>query len=385
MLRRFALYGFLKNQQYFEPFLFLVFLEKGLDFFQIGLLIGFRELCVSLMEVPSGTVADLYGRRRAMILSFGAYILSFMVFATARTLPLLFLGMFLFAVGKAFRTGTHKAMIFWSKLGSALSVLVAAALVFWTGRYSTVFWLSIPPYLLGMLNFLGYDDVLDRRPAGVAGPVRTGKHLVRSLQVAWQNRGLRRLVVEAAAFEGAFRSGRDYLQPVLQQAALALPLLGALEEGRRSAVLIGVVYAALYLLSSVAARKSHRFATRFGGETTASGALWLGLLLVYLLMIPAFSLNWTLWLVLSFLTLGVVQNLWRPMIISRFHEEAPEGREATILSIESQTGSLATVVLAPLLGFLADQIGFAGVGMIGSLLAALVLMLFYGRRHGQAG
>jgi predicted MFS family arabinose efflux permease len=204
------------------------------------------------------------------------------------------------------------------------------------------------------------------------------------LQVAWQNRGLRRLVVEAAAFEGAFRSGRDYLQPVLQQAALALPLLGALEEGRRSAVLIGVVYAALYLLSSVAARKSHRFATRFGGETTASGKLWLGLLMVYLLMIPAFSLSWTIWLVLSFLTLGVAQNLWRPMIISRFHGEAPEGREATILSIESQAGSLATVVLAPLLGLLADQVGFAGVGMIGSLLAGLVLMLFYGRRHGQA-
>ena len=30
MLFRFSLYGFLKNQRYFEPFLVLVFLEKGL-------------------------------------------------------------------------------------------------------------------------------------------------------------------------------------------------------------------------------------------------------------------------------------------------------------------------------------------------------------------
>jgi hypothetical protein len=270
---------------------------------------------------------------------------------------------------------------FWSKLGSALSVLVAAGLVFWTGRYSSVFWLSIPPYLLGIVNFLGYDDVLDRRPDGATGVVWTARHVIRSLQISWENRGLRRLVVEAASFEGAFRSGRDYLQPVLQQAALALPLLGALEEGRRSAVLIGVVYAVLYLLSSVAARNSHRFATRFGGATNASRALWLGLLLVYLLMIPSFALQWTFWLVLFFLTLGVSQNLWRPMIISRFHEEAPDGREATVLSIESQAGSLATVVLAPLLGFLADHVGLAGVGMTGAFLAALVLMLFYGRRH----
>ena len=41
MIFRFSLYGLLKNQRYFEPFLILVFLEKGLTFFQIGLLVAF--------------------------------------------------------------------------------------------------------------------------------------------------------------------------------------------------------------------------------------------------------------------------------------------------------------------------------------------------------
>ena len=171
MLFRFSLYGFLKNQQYYDPFLILAFREKGLSFFQIGILIGFREVCVNLLEIPSGAVADLYGRRRAMILSFGAYIASFAAFALSRTLPVLFGAMFLFAIGDAFRTGTHKAMIFdwlrlqgrshektkvygytrsWSKMGSALSVLIASALVFYTGKYSTIFWFSILPYLLNI-------------------------------------------------------------------------------------------------------------------------------------------------------------------------------------------------------------------------------------------
>ncbi|MBT7298324.1 MAG: MFS transporter, partial [Victivallales bacterium] len=60
MLFRFCLYGFLKNQQYYEPFLILVFREKGLSFLQIGLLVGFREICLNLFEIPSGAVADLY-------------------------------------------------------------------------------------------------------------------------------------------------------------------------------------------------------------------------------------------------------------------------------------------------------------------------------------
>ena len=55
MLARFSAYGFLKNQQYYDPFLMLVFwVEKDLSFTVIGFLYGFRELAVQVMEVPSG-------------------------------------------------------------------------------------------------------------------------------------------------------------------------------------------------------------------------------------------------------------------------------------------------------------------------------------------
>jgi MFS family permease len=148
MLFRFSLYGFLKNQQYYDPFIILAFREKGLEFFVIGLLIGFRELCINLFEVPTGAIADLCGRRRSMILSFVSYIISFAVFAASTVLWQLFAAMLFFAVGEAFRTGTHKAMILnwlrlqgresektktygftrsWAKIGSAVSVVIAAA------------------------------------------------------------------------------------------------------------------------------------------------------------------------------------------------------------------------------------------------------------------
>ena len=80
MLWRFSLYGFLKNQRYFEPFLLLALRSLDLSFFVIGLLIAFREVTLNLLEIPSGAVADLWGRRRAMKLSFSAYILSFLLF-----------------------------------------------------------------------------------------------------------------------------------------------------------------------------------------------------------------------------------------------------------------------------------------------------------------
>ena len=68
MLGRFSLYGFLKNQQYYDPFLILAFRQMELSFFMIGILVAFREVIANLMEIPSGAVADLFGRRKAMIL-----------------------------------------------------------------------------------------------------------------------------------------------------------------------------------------------------------------------------------------------------------------------------------------------------------------------------
>ena len=82
MLGRFCLYGFLKNQQYYDPFLILAFRQMELSFFMIGVLVAFRHLICNLMEIPSGAIADLYGRRKSMILRALALELGFAIETT---------------------------------------------------------------------------------------------------------------------------------------------------------------------------------------------------------------------------------------------------------------------------------------------------------------
>ncbi len=64
---KFSAYGFLKNLKLFEPFLILFLLDKGLSFTLIGTLYAYRELMSSLLEVPTGVIADAVGRRRTMV------------------------------------------------------------------------------------------------------------------------------------------------------------------------------------------------------------------------------------------------------------------------------------------------------------------------------
>ncbi len=398
MLFRFSIYGFLKNQRYYDSFLYLAFLEKGLSFFQIGILIGFREVCTNLFEIPSGAVADLYGRRRAMILSFLAYIASFATFALSESLLLLFGGMFFFGIGDAFRSGTHKAMIFdwlrlqgrsdektkiygytrsWSQMGSALSVLIAGVLVFYRGNFTDIFWFSIIPYAVNIVNFLGYPAVLDGDKQSQFSLKAVAALLSKALKQSVQFPPLRRLVFEGMGFEGMYKASKDYLQPILEQTAIALPLLLTLGESKRTALLVAGVYFILYFLSSLASRNSHKITDWQDGDENAARLMWWIALALFALLIPALIRNLHPAMIVLFIGLAILQNFWRPVLISRFNAQSTPEMSATILSIEAQSKSLATIILAPLLGLLVDGVGnFSPIGIVGTLICIAILVTY---------
>jgi MFS family permease len=402
MIKRFSLYGFLKNQRYFEPFIILFFLQQGLSFTQIGFLIAFRELFINLLEIPSGAVADLFGRRRSMILAFGAYIVSFAIFGYSQDYWHFFVAMFFFAIGEAFRTGTHKAMIFtwlrlegrldektkvygytrsWSKIGSAVSTILAVAFVLLTNNYACVFFFAIIPYIAGLINFMTYPKVLEGQPAGKAGFREVAAHLLECLRIVTVVRQLRRLIVESMSFEGVYKAAEDYLQPVVKNMALLLPVFVTWGDTRRTAVLIGIVYVILYLVSAFASRNAHRLTVFTGGEEKGSRFLWKVGFVLYLALIPLLFFGYYYLAVIGFVALALLQNLWRPVLISRFDAYASETRGATVLSIESQAKSVSTMIIAPVLGaavdFARDQsLGgdFWPVAAIAASVALIILL-----------
>ena len=400
MLFCFSLYGFLKNQRYYENFLYLAFLDKGLSYFEIGILIGFREVCTNLFEIPSGAIADLYGRRRSMIFSFFAYIASFVIFAVSKSLFPLFAAMFFYGLGDAFRSGTHKAMIFdwlrlqgrsdektkiygftrsWSQMGSAVSVLIAGALVFYSGNFVDIFWFSIIPYAMNIVNFFGYPAQLDGDRQSEFSVKAVARMLGSALKQSVQFPPLRRLVFEGMGFEGMYKASKDYLQPILKQTVIALPLLLALDESKRTALLVAAVYFVLYFLSSFASRNSHQVSNWRGGDEGAARFMWWVDLALFALLIPALWFSWYPTIIVLFVGLAILQNFWRPGLISRFNAQSTPEMSATILSIEAQSKSLATIILAPLLGLLVDSVGnFSPVGIVGTCIAVAILIAYRG-------
>lgn len=108
---KFCMYGFLKNLRFFDAFFILFLLEKGISFTQIGLLYAVREVITNLFELPSGILADTFGRKKALAGSFILYISSFTLFYLFQNFWSFLIAFMLFGLAEAFRSGTHKGMI----------------------------------------------------------------------------------------------------------------------------------------------------------------------------------------------------------------------------------------------------------------------------------
>lgn len=395
---KFSAYGFLKNLRFFEPFMILFLLEAGLSYLQVGTLYAVREILVNVMEVPSGAVSDGLGRRRTMVVSFLGYLVSFVLFWFGSTMRLFLVAIFFFSLGEAFRTGTHKAMIFsylrindlqehgndyyghtrsWSQIGSAISAIIAAAIVFITRNYRTVFLFSMIPYVLDLLLMLTYPKELDGPTERITlQSIRENFRSVgRGLLETARRPGAARAVLSASSFGGFYKGGKDYLQPMISAMALAIPVAQNLPVQRREALLIGFAYTLIYLLTSLASRRSATLAKRFASP---EGALnWLLVIGLFLGVLTGLSRwgDWTLLPVVLFVSIYVLQNLRQPVGVSVVAERIPEEVLATVLSVQSQLQSLFAAVVALFVGATADYIG-GNVGLGLTLSAGLGILLF---------
>jgi len=398
MFFRFALYGFLKNLRFFEPFLVLFFREQGLTFLQIGVLYAIRDLATNFLEIPTGVYADAFGRRKSMLMAFGSYIVSFFIFYYFPNFYVYALAMLCFALGEAFRTGTHKALILEhlklnemehlkveyygrtraaSQLGSALNSLLAAALVFYSGSYRYIFIASTLPYVLDFVNLSTYPKDLDGELVRLQQGAMWAqmKMTVSTFIDLFKDLDAMRAMLNSSGFDAFYKATKDYLQPILKTFALSLPLFLALAEAQRSALVVGLIYFVIYLLSSYASRGAATFSKRFANVARAINVTFvIGAGFLFVAGIASWA-DLAVLSILVFLGLYLLHNVRRPMNVAFISDQISSKVMASGLSVESQLTTLLMALISPILGALADSFGVGtalaclGVGM---LLVALL-------------
>jgi DHA1 family quinolone resistance protein-like MFS transporter len=82
---------------------------RGLDLFQVGIVMGLYSLTIVVLEVPTGGLADTIGRKRVAILAYSVTLLSGIVLLGAFSFSIFLFGFMLSGVGRALSSGALDA------------------------------------------------------------------------------------------------------------------------------------------------------------------------------------------------------------------------------------------------------------------------------------
>jgi MFS family permease len=392
------MYGFLKNLRFFDAFFILFLVEKGLSYTQIGILYAVREVITNVLELPSGILADTFGRKKALAGSFLAYISSFVLFFLFQDFWLFLLAFGMFGVGEAFRSGTHKGMIVdylkmkgweeqsgnyyghtrsWSQMGSALSALAAGLMVFWGGTYEIIFLFSIIPYVLNLFLILSYPKALDRS----VDPSARRKHptlkatfhmLIHMLK---QHRVLA-IIYSSAVHTAYLRAIKDYIQIVMVNLSLILPVMLYLEAEKKSGIVIGLLYFLIFLATSQASKYSANLARK-----SRRNISYVTLLVAFPAgIISGATYRYEIWVLslLAFAVIYVAENVRKPVLTGVVTQTVPKEILTSVISVQSLLRTILTMLLAIVFGLLADQYGIGVSLMVVSGLLLLSSTLIVG-------
>ncbi len=389
LIKKFGLYGLLKNLKFFEPYLLIYLVAQDISLLEIGLLVSIRELIINIFEIPSGIIADYFGRKKELYACFIFYIISFICFFAFSTFAGFVVAMCFFGLGEAFRSGSHKAMIYtyleqkgWEKhktyvygktrsaslVGSAISSFLGIAIILLVPNPGYIFIASTIPYAIDFFLVLSYPKSLDKGEKHEQQSIK--EHFALLKQSLTHNKNLQKALVSNGIFESVLSSIKDYIQPILSALIVSSSVLlfAQVSPEDNLAIMLGIIYGILNIFSSFASKNAFRFKKAMGA-TESNNSLYIFFLVSLILL--GVSIEYTILVSILFVIINFLQNIRKPIFIDVLDDYMEKSQRATILSISAQLKSLLLIILAPLAGFLADTFGmnvlmfaFAGIMLV---------------------
>ncbi len=424
---RFCMYGFLKNLKFFEPFLVAVLLKWNLTLTTVGALISVEKVTCYVMEIPSGYLSDRWGARKTLCSCFVLYIISFVLYYFGQVnTAVLVCASFFYGLAEAMRSGAHKAMVFkwlerhdllplksflngktrsFSLLGSATAAIGGIFLKIYLEADKTIFLCSIPPYLIDLLVVASYPAYMDEGKTSGAKKKKSKARGIcndaRALLTVLKKPGPRRALAASAAVGIMHRLFKDFIQPlVLQNGPILAATFGDIPVSNSSAtvqggegdgsvpetveaVILGSFYCLFYLFAAPATRNAYRLPQLLcpKGTTELEKRTMDGLLDAYSLVLLLVGL----FLVLSapvagpilYIPVYVIYNFHKPLSHAAISDVAGKDLRATVFSANAALETLMVGILAPLLGFLADQLSLSTAFFVFPAVSIVLNRIFF--------
>lgn len=382
-LRRFYVFQGI-NDFSFTSSIWIIFLaQRGFSLAEIGLAESFFHLAPVTLELPSGSIADVFGRKWSMAISALLIAVSTALLFVADSLWLLLPAMFLNGAAYAFRSGAQQAFLFDSltseptgsrfthllgKLNSLSYVAIAATSAIGASlaerNYAIPFGLTIGFALGAVWLALGLKEPERAREErhGMGGT------MVEAIRIVRGNRQLLAMIVFVASLWTMSTLVYLYAQAVLTERGVPPSQIG---------IVLSVSTLVTALGSWLAGRLSGTRTFRFWTVAAAGAIAGSGLLLAGAPLLVALG---------GLIVAEFFAGAFEPMVAQRVNLAITSAQRATILSVESFLFSVTMIWAFPLFGFTAERWGWLpayGVAAAALLSLLFIYLVLDGRRSGR--
>ena len=354
-IRRFYLFKFVSNFQLWIPtWVLFLQLDRGFSLVQVGTLETVFQLTIVVCEVPTGAIADHWGRKLSIVLGSLAFALGVLVFGLATSYTWVLISYLVWATAATLISGADAALLYDSldqlgrpeeftrALGKArgafvgaglLASLVGAPLAAATNLSFPIL-VSVVISLFGTLIALG----LKEPPRHESGPRPDYLASIReALALSWRDRRLRTIVLLYAAGSTAGITSHIFAQPFLAAHNVPTAAFGILRTPAQVFGVVGSLFA-------------WRLARRLGrGQSLALlVALFTGGYLV-LAGVPS------IWALAAFPAISFAHAALEPLSRDEINRRSPAHLRATLGSVAGMGGALLLAVTQPGFGWVADS------------------------------
>jgi len=357
--------------------------QRGLSLSQAALIDVTFFVAAAFGEVPTGIVADTFGRKTSLAIGTALMGTSSLAWVFAPTLPLIIVAYICLGIGFTFLSGAEDALFYesaqlagrggdYTRLVGRVGATMTGALALGSVASGLFASIALPlPFLIAASGYLIIFGIVltfqepSTNERQVVRPDSPRKVVRQSFALMRARPTLRYAMIYLAIVPlAALILETLFVQP--QAVALGMPIAG-----------IGIVIMGLQMTNMAGAGWSDWLGKRLGERrilyTTPLVIVTSLMLLAALQVLPALFFI----VMISFVTAAQ-----RPIVLSHIQIEVLDNIRATLLSTQSLMFTIVAAIAQPTLGFIADQAGLPAtyVALAGSL-GILVLFLFWASRH----
>ena len=365
------------------PIIVLFFQEHGLTLTEVMILQSIYSFSVALFEIPSGYIADIFGRKKTIVLSTIFTFIGFLVFSFFGGFYAFAIAQVLVGIGGSLMSGSDSAIIYDTLLetNSKTTYTKIEGRSYAIGNFSEAFagilggFLAVgsiymPIYVQTSILFFSIpiaftlieptmhkENKLDRSFKAVLEVVKFA--MVDNQKLKW-------LIIYSSAMGVATLSMAWFAQPFFK--SINIPL-----------AYFGILWAVLNFSAGITSFNAHQLDKKDNNYKI--------LFYIALAMSTSFiflGYNASVFGLIFILLIYLLRGIVTPILRNAINENTTSNKRATVLSVRSLIIRISFAISAPILGYIADNyslaISFYGLAIVVAFFSILSAIKLYGIR-----